>query len=183
MRNAPKRLPVTLAVALAASTTLQAAAPSPYAEDTQRAIKALSAEDIQAYLAGKGQGLARAAELNGYPGPRHVLDLAAELALSREQRVRTQRLFDAMQADAQRLGRALVDAEAALDRHFANRSIDAASLAAALDRIGALQADLRGVHLQAHLAQVGILTPEQIARYDRVRGYASQGEAAAHHAH
>lgn len=183
MRNTPKRLQATLVMALAASTSLHATAPSPYAGDAQREIKALSADEIEAYLAGKGQGLARAAELHGYPGPRHVLDMATELALTADQRARTQQLFDTMQADAQRLGRALVDAEAILDRHFARRSIDAKTLAVSLDRIGALQADLRGVHLQAHLAQVEILTPGQIASYDRLRGYASDDEAAAHHAH
>ena len=102
-----------------------------------------------------------------------VLDLADELALSTEQRARSQRLFASMQADARRIGRELVDAETRLDRSFASRSIDAGSLAAALDRIGSLQASLRGVHLRAHLLQVEILTPEQIAAYDRLRGYAA----------
>jgi len=183
MRNTPKRLPVTLAVALAASTSLHAAAPSPYAGETQREIKALSADEVDAYLAGKGQGLARAAELNGYPGPRHVLDLADELALSAEQRARTQQLFEAMQADARRIGRTLVEAEARLDRGFATRSIDEASLGAALDRIGVLQAALRGIHLRAHLAQVAILAPDQIAAYDRLRGYTEGSDAAHRHGH
>lgn len=183
MRNTPKRLPVTLALALAASTSLQAAAPSPYAGDTQREIKALSADEVAAYLAGQGQGLARAAELNGYPGPRHVLDLADELSLTAAQRARTQQLFESMQAEAQRLGRALVEAEAQLDRSFAARSIEQASLTEQLERIGALQAELRGVHLHAHLAQVEILAPEQIAAYDRLRGYSAGGDAARHHGH
>jgi hypothetical protein len=182
MRNPPNRLLLTLALALAAGTPLHAAAPSPYAGETQRAIKALSAADVEAYLEGKGQGLARAAELNGYPGPRHVLDLADALALTPGQRARTQQLFASMQGDARRLGRLLVEAEAQLDRRFAGRAVDVASLDAALDRIGALQADLRGVHLRAHLAQVGILTPAQIARYDRLRGYTAGGDAA-HHGH
>lgn len=183
MRNTPKRLPVTLAMAFAASTSLHAAAPSPNAGDAQREIKALSADEIEAYLAGQGQGLARAAELNGYPGPRHVLDLADELALTAAQRSRTQQLFESMQAEAQRLGRALVDTEAQLDRRFAARSIDPKSLTETLERIGALQADLRGVHLSAHLAQVAILAPEQIAAYDRLRGYAAGSDAASHQGH
>ena len=183
MRNTPKRLPVTLAMALAASTSLHAAAPSPYAGDEQRAIKAVSAEDVAAYLADHGQGLARAAELNGYPGPRHVLDLADKLSLTATQRTRTQQVFESMQAEAQRLGRALVEAEAQIDRGFAARSIDAASLTETLARIGALQAGLRGVHLRAHLAQVEILLPAQIASYDRLRGYTAGGDAARHHGH
>ena len=34
--------------------------------------------------AGRGMGLALAAELNGYPGPSHVLELADKLKLSAE---------------------------------------------------------------------------------------------------
>src|SRR5690606_39270217 len=38
---------------------------SPYASETGRQIKALSADEQRAWLEGQGQGLARAAELNG----------------------------------------------------------------------------------------------------------------------
>ena len=54
---------------------------SPYAGQEARDIKALSLEEIADLAAGRGMGLALAAELNGYPGPRHVLDLAPELGL------------------------------------------------------------------------------------------------------
>ena len=55
---------------------------SPYVSETSREIKALSAEDISGYLQGQGMGFAKAAELNGFPGPKHVLDLSDELELS-----------------------------------------------------------------------------------------------------
>jgi len=42
-------------------------------------------------------GLAKAAELNHYPGPRHVLDLASELKLSEEQRLRIEQIYNTMQ--------------------------------------------------------------------------------------
>ena len=58
---------------------------SPYAGQQARDIKALSPDEIQGYLTGQGMGLAKAAELNGYPGPLHVLELAAELKLTEEQ--------------------------------------------------------------------------------------------------
>ena len=49
---------------------------SPYAGQQTRAIKALSPEDLAGLLNGEGRGMAKAAELNGYPGPVHVLELA-----------------------------------------------------------------------------------------------------------
>ncbi len=61
--------------ALVASIPLMignAAAQSPYAGMQARPIKALSAEQIADLKAGRGLSLALAAELNGYPGPRHV---------------------------------------------------------------------------------------------------------------
>jgi hypothetical protein len=39
-------------------------------------------------------GLALAAELNGYPGPIHVLQLSDKLGLTPEQKARVQSLFD-----------------------------------------------------------------------------------------
>ena len=148
---------------------------SPYVGQEVRDIKALSPADTAAWLAGKGMGLAKAAELNGYPGPAHVLELAAPLALSSEQRLQTQALFASMEARAQSLGRALVEEERELDRLFATKSITAESLNHSLAQIGALQAQVRAAHLQAHLAQVALLTPEQVARYAQLRGYADAG--------
>ncbi len=154
---------------------------SPYAGQEQRAIKALSAQEIEDYLAGKGMGFAKAAELNRYPGPAHVLELSAGLGLSAEQRARTQAVFGAMQREAARLGRELVEEERALDAAFGSGTITAATLEASLDRIARLQARIRRTHLAAHLEQARILTAEQIAAYVRLRGYE---DGAAHgHSH
>lgn len=153
---------------------------SPYAGQEARAIKSLSPEDVDAYLSGKGIGLAKAAELNGYAGPRHVLELASELGLTPEQRAQTEALYVAMLSKATALGRALVEKERELDRLFATRSIDAGLLAESLDHIGSLQAGVRGAHLEAHLAQVEILTAEQNGRYARLRGYGGAAEHTGH---
>ena len=51
------------------------APPSPYAGLQDRAIKALSDEQIADLRAGKGMSLALPAELNGYPGPAHALEI------------------------------------------------------------------------------------------------------------
>ena len=164
------------AVALAGMMLAPSAIAAPvsgYAGQESREIKALSPEEVDAYLSGKGMGFAKAAELNGYPGPAHVLELAAELQLSADQRRRTEALFAAMQSQAIDAGRALVGEERSLDRSFARKEITPALLAASLDRIAALQARIRAAHLDAHVAQLAILLPEQVARYEALRGYAS----------
>jgi Spy/CpxP family protein refolding chaperone len=168
------RLSVAMTVALLAASSL-AAQPTPYAGQQEREIKALSDQEVSDYLAGKGMGLAKAAELNGYPGPAHVLELASELRLNAEQRKKTEGLFKTMQSKAITAGRALVDEEKALDRLFASKAVTVASLQDALKRIADLQARVRLVHLETHLAQVAILSPEQIARYSELRGYTKSG--------
>lgn len=167
---------VFLAAALAAAPS-----PAPHAGQESRAIKALSAEDVASYLAGEGMGLARAAELNHFPGPRHVLELRADLALTAAQARIVQASFDEMSAEARRLGAAIVDAEQSLDARFARGDLDAADVDRAVAAIAALQGKLRAAHLRAHLATRAALTPEQVARYDALRGYAHG--AATDHGH
>jgi Spy/CpxP family protein refolding chaperone len=167
------------AAAVLSLTVADVPAASPYAGEEARDIKALSAEDVDAYLTGKGMGFAKAAELNGYAGPKHVLEMASELALTPEQRTRTQALFASMQTRAVSLGRQLVDEERKLDRLFASATVTPASLQESVTRIGSLQADVRAAHLEAHLEQARILTARQRALYTQLRGYDTPG--AQHH--
>ncbi len=146
-------------------------ATSPYGGEQGRAIKALSAEDVEGYLSGQGMGLARAAELNHYPGPKHVLALADELDLTNAQRARTERIFEKMQAEAVRLGKQILEKEGRLDALFADREADPGGTRRRVREIGALQGDLRFVHLEAHLKMTDLLTEEQVQRYDQLRGY------------
>lgn len=147
---------------------------SPYLGQEHRKIKSLSQEEIDGLLAGKGMGYAKAAELNGIPGPAHVLELAVELRLSRQQKEKTERLFEEMLASAKSLGRSLVDAEQALDDLFARAEATPDTLTRHLDSIARIEARLRQVHLQAHLAQLEVLGPKQLALYREFRGYASE---------
>lgn len=149
--------------------------PSPYSGQEQRDIKALSPEEVQNYLLGKGAGLARAAELNHYPGPKHVLELADELQLTEVQKSRTKAIFDAMQKKAIHQGEALIEKEQELDRQFVAGVVTTDDLRSTLKQIGELQAEVRISHLQAHIEQQAILTQAQIAKYDELRGYTSQG--------
>ena len=152
--------------------TLSLAAPSAYAGQEQRPLKALSPDEVSGYLAGAGMGLAKAAELNHYPGPRHVLDLAADLELAPGQRAEVQAVFERMQAAARELGARLVAEETALDQAFAGGTITSPELDRRLELLGALQGRLRATHLRAHLETRALLTPAQLERYDELRGYA-----------
>ena len=163
------RILAVLAAGLGAAA--HAAGTSDYAGQERRDIKSMSADEIEGYLSGKGQGLAKPAELNGYPGPSHVLALSRELALSDEQRRRTEVLFAAMQAEASERGRTFVAAERDLDRLFATGTVDRSTLEAALQRSAALLAAVRQVHLVAHLKQIDILDATQRAKYAALRGY------------
>ena len=165
------RLLLPAACVLAACASTGPLPGAPYAGQESRDIKSLSADEVAGLLAGKGMGFAKPAELNGYPGPAHVLELADKLALTPQQRRQTEDLFAGMQQRAIAEGRALVDEERKLDRLFATRAIDPAALAATLDRIAILQSRVRAAHLEAHLAQAAILEPAQMAKYAALRGY------------
>ena len=158
------------ALALATPVAAQHDAHSPHAGTGSREVQTLTADEVAALLEGQGMGLARPAELNGYPGPRHALELADSLDLTADQRERTRAAFDAMHRRAVELGRAILDRERALDASFA-AGADAATLEARVAEIGRLRGELRWTHLRAHLAVAAILTAHQRHTYDRLRGY------------
>jgi len=149
-------------------------AQSPYAGMQARSIKTLSEQQIADLTAGRGMGLALAAELNGYPGPAHVLELAEQLGLSTEQKARVQSLFDSMKAEALPLGAKLINEEAALNQQFAGHSVTAETLKDATAQIGMTQAELRNTHLKYHLQTAQILTADQMQHYAMLRGYGAE---------
>jgi hypothetical protein len=146
---------------------------SPYAGEQHRAIKALSPNEQAALLDGKGMGFARAAELNGYPGPLHVIELAEPLKLSESQLAASRDLFARMQRAARAEGAALIEAERALDALYATRTATPQRVDSELARIEGIRARLRGAHLNAHLEQAALLTPGQLSLYAELRGYQS----------
>jgi len=145
----------------------------PYAGLQERSIKTLSEQQIADLNAGRGMGLALAAELNGYPGPIHAIELAEQLQLSSDQVRKLKALFEAMKAETIPIGASLISQERQLNGSFANRTITLASLQSSTKEIGTTQATLRAAHLKYHLTTVDILTPEQVARYNELRGYKS----------
>jgi hypothetical protein len=170
----------TIVVASAAATYAQSSQ-TPYAGQQRRDIKSLSPEEIDAYSNGQGMGFAKAAELNHYPGPKHVLELASELQLSEKQIEATKRILDRMHGEAVRLGILVVDKEKKLDDLFARRQIGSKRLRSAVGEIARLQGDLRSAHLRAHLSMKQLLSASQIAKYDELRGYSQPGEHKEHH--
>ena len=134
-------------------------------------VSSISPKNLDGLLNGKGMGLAKAAELNHYPGPKHVLDLAEDLALSHEQLVETIVIFTRMNDDATRLGGDLICAEKKLDLYFRREMITAKKLKMQLSKIERIRRELREVHLKAHLDQRQVLAVHQIERYDTLRGY------------
>jgi hypothetical protein len=156
---------------------------SPYAGMQARSIKSLSEQQVADLSTARGMGLALAAELNGYPGPFHVLELADKLDLSADQRTRVKTLFDSMKQEALPLGKKLIEQEAELDRQFANHTVTPASLKSATVAIAATQGDLRETHLKYHLTTVGLLTDGQRKQYAELRGYGDHGERPMQHHH
>lgn len=134
-------------------------------------LKTLAAEELEGYLTGEGMGFALAAELNSYPGPKHVLDSAEELEITAEQKERLEAILEEMLAEAVRLGHAVVEKERELDAMFAEREATATAVSGTTRRIAELEGELRAVHLKAHLLTTEVLTGEQIDEYNRLRGH------------
>jgi hypothetical protein len=147
----------------------------PYAGLQNRTIKTLSEQQIADLNAGRGMGLALAAELNGYPGPIHAIELAEQLHLSADQIGKLKLLFEAMKAETIPLGATLISQERSLNDDFAKHTVTLASLKGTTEKIGATQAALRAAHLKYHLSTVEILTANQVTRYNELRGYSSDG--------
>jgi hypothetical protein len=145
---------------------------SPYADIQDRAIKALSPEDIAGLEAGDGIGFALSAELNGVPGPRHVLDLADSLALEADQSAAVDDIYQRMRQEAVRLGADLLELERELDQRFAHRHVSEDDIRRLTAEIGRVRGALRATHLVAHVETLAVLRPEQVEAYLRLRGYA-----------
>jgi hypothetical protein len=153
----------------------------PYAGQQSREVASLSAEQLKEFADGRGMGLAKAAELNGHPGPAHVLELAEALRLTPRQHELVKAAFERMQAKAKALGAAYIEAEKAVDRAFKSGTAKAEDVAARVAEANRLLGEVRLAHLLAHVEIAPILTPAQRTRYAELRGYTGSGGA--HHRH
>lgn len=145
---------------------------APYASLQSRSIKGLSEADIQELRRGGGWGLALPAELNGKPGPAHLLELSDEIGLTKTQVAALTKIYEGMLEEAILTGERLIAAEAALSKAFENDDLLPDVLARLVKEAEAARADLRIVHLSRHLATTALLTADQIQKYQVLRGYA-----------
>lgn len=175
-----KRLLLRVAALAIVCDAASAQSHQPYAGFQDRPIKALSGQQQDDLRAGRGMGLALAAELNGYPGPSHVFELSDRLELSPDQRIRVQQLFEEMKQETVPLGTKLIDQEKELDRLFSTRAVTPDTLKAAIAAIPLTQAQLREGHLKYHLSTTALLTQRQMQEYAGLRGYRQPDGAAGH---
>lgn len=178
-----KQLGIAALVALSLAAMTARAQHQPYAAEQSRDIKALSAEEVKQYLSGAGMGYAKAAELNRFPGPQHVLELADKLGLTPYQRSEVAQLMETHKVEARAIGARLVESERALDALFSSGNLAYAALADAVRAAAAAAGEYRLSHLETHRAARALLTARQIARYDELRGYAKPAAADDPHKH
>jgi hypothetical protein len=144
---------------------------STYAGEEARDIKALSNEDIDDLRNGRGWGLAKPAELNGLPGPAHLLELKDQIPLSPRQVALVEALYAEMKRQAVAEGERLIALERNLEQVFRTRTVTEGDLERLLVEIEKSRASLRLIHLATHLKTPAILSAKQIARYNDLRGY------------
>ena len=164
-------LAAILSITVAASAAVNAPA-NPYAGQEAQAAKSLSDAEVAGLLSGKGAGLAKAAELDGDPGPAHVLELAAPLKLDANQLEATRQLMAVHLSSATQHGAELLASERTLDALSAQRQADPASMVRATQHVGGQRARLRAEHLTVQLAQTALLSAEQVRRHRAPRGCA-----------
>jgi len=157
--------------------------PMSYANQRVNQVKTLSTDEIQGLLNGEGMGTARAAELNHYPGPRHVLDFASQLQLSEAQRSKTQEIYGRMHDEAVQLGKTILLKEEELAHLFKKNEVDSNKLRTLVMEIAQLRGELRLVHLLAHLEMKRVLSKGQIEKYDELQGYTIRGRYDKYHHH
>jgi len=162
---------IAVLIMLVATSVFAGQKHSPYAGFESREIKAMSDDNIEGHLKGKGMGLSLAAELNHYPGPKHVLESGDKLGLSPEQINATIKIRESMFKKAKHLGKQIVDKERQMDELFAGQAADALTLESLVYSIAVLRGQLRYAHLEAHLRTRELLSEKQVKEYDSLRGY------------
>jgi hypothetical protein len=146
---------------------------SKYAGEEKRSIKSLSPDDIAELKRGGGWGLAKAAELNGVPGPAHLLEMKDKIPLTKDQVMAINKTYKQMKAQAIKQGEHLIVLEQELELQFRSGSITPDALRASLIKIANVRMELRFTHLAAHLKTPDILSKDQIRKYNELRGYSN----------
>jgi Spy/CpxP family protein refolding chaperone len=157
---------------------------SPYVSQLDSPVRGLSRQEVDDLLNGRGAGYARSAELNGYPGPRHVLDMREELTLSPQVVAQLEAIFSHMENRARQLGQQIVHQETELSQKFADNTLSETEMEAQVKELALLYGELRATHLQAHFQTLPLLSLEQVSKYNILRGYTNtldQASPSDHH--
>ena len=123
----------------------------------------------QNIAAGRGFGMAFAADQNGYPGPLHVLELKDRLKLTADQDAKMQAMLAAMFAESRPKSARLLESEAKLRQLFASGRADEAAVRSAAADVEKARTEVRLVHLLFHLKTREVLTEEQRRLYHEAR--------------
>ncbi len=115
--------------------------------------------------------MAKAAELNGVPGPAHLLELKDDIPLTAAQAAQITAIYEDMKSKAIEEGEKLILLEQALELHFQNGTITDTVLRSSLDATSESRRNLRYIHLATHLKMPEILSKSQIRKYNDLRGY------------
>ena len=121
-------------------------------------LSALSKEDLKGLRRGHGTpfgDMAKAAELNGFPGPRHVLDLKRN-GLTSKQVSEIEEIYRKMNLLYIKVGAELV-AKAFMDREFKEKRVNSKSLKKMIQSSAVKYSELRYIQLVAHLETAKIL--------------------------
>src|SRR5262245_65908219 len=150
---------LSLVSLLAVASAAEDPRTAPYRHQTQSSLRGFSEAEVAELRAGTGMGLARAAELNSYPGPRHILDAihAGRLQASPTQVRQLQEIFDEMRSDARRIGAQILSEEEQLETAFRTTTIAEHDLRARLAQIASLKGEFRVTHLRAPLLAKAVL--------------------------
>lgn len=180
MRKAGLGAGIGLVVGASLAMAMPAAAQShsKYAGQEQRSIKSLSVDDIAELKRGGGWGFAKIAELNGVPGPIHLLEMKDKIGLTADQVAQIQTVYQTMRTKAQALGRKFIAVERELDDRFRTGAISKPSLKDLLARSAGVRMQLRETHLSAHLQVLPVLSRGQVEQYNRLRGYSASDRCA-----
>ncbi len=160
-----------LAMTSTSSLAQHTHAASPYAHTRSSEFSTLTPQEVRELRNGEGMGLARPAELNSFPGPRHLLELKSALDLSEMQVERIEAIRRKMKTQAVAKGEEILQAEQHLADLFASGHPTVTAVNRITEQLGIMRGQLQAIHLVAHVESARHLTVEQIRNYDRLRGY------------
>ncbi len=127
-------------------------------------LSGVSEQEKEMLLKGGGLGAGMIAMTNGYPGPKHVLEMGDDLELTAAQRESIGTIYGKVKAESVKLGTELVEKDEALAALFTTGSVSTKDVEKRSREIGELQGRLRAAHLNAHVQTHAELTPAQLTK-------------------